>query len=281
MRIARFQSGGNIQYGLVEGDSIRPIRGDLFGDRTPTGDSVSLSSVKLLAPVVPNIMLAVALNYPSHLQAPPSPRPELFVKSNNTLADPDDEIPLPAGCERIDYEGEMVAVIGRTCSRVSTEEALDYVFGYTIGNDVSARDWQRGDHQWFRGKGCDKFGPLGPWIETDIDPTNTWLSTLLNGEEVQRCNTGEMINTVAETISFISRVCTLQPGDVIFTGTSGRPQALKPGDVVEVNVEGIGTLRNTFIADPKPMVWVDTREDPRPAAAAAAARPTIDQQARL
>ena len=281
MRIARYELGGNVSYGLVEGDSIQPIEGDLFGDRRPKGDKVALSSVKLLAPVKPNIMLAVALNYPSHLQAPPSPRPELFVKPNNTLANPDDEIPLPDGCERVDYEGEMVAVIGKTCSHVTSEEALDYVFGYTIGNDVSARDWQRGDHQWFRGKGCDKFGPLGPWIETDIDPWNTDLSTKLNGEEVQRCNTSEMINSVAETIAFISRVCTLEPGDVIFTGTSGRPQALKPGDVVEVVVDGIGSLKNTFVAETNPMRWVDTRPDPRPAKQPAAAAPTIDQQARL
>lgn len=281
MRIARYELSGTISYGLVEGDMIQPVSGDLFGDLTPNGARVALSSLKLLAPVKPNIMLAVALNYPSHLQAPPSPRPELFVKSNNSLADPDDEIILPDGCERVDYEGEMVAVIGKTCSRVSVEDALDYVFGYTIGNDVSARDWQRNDGQWFRGKGCDKFGPLGPWIETDIDPWNTNLSTYLNGEQVQSCNTSEMINNVAETISFVSRMCTLQPGDVIFTGTSGRPTALKPGDVVEVKVEGIGTLSNSFIADPQPMRWVDTRPDPRPAKQPAAAAPTIDQQARL
>ncbi len=266
MQIARFELGGNISYGLVEADFIRPVEGGLFGDLKPSGAPIHLSSVKLLAPVVPNIALAVLLNYPSHIGGrPASPRPELFVKPNNTLANPNDAIIMPDGCERVDYEGEMVAVIGKTCSRVSVEDALSYVFGYTCGNDVSARDWQRADGQWFRGKGCDGFGPLGPWIETDIDPWNTDLSTKLNGVEVQRCNTSEMINNVAETIAFVSRVCTLQPGDVIFTGTSGQPTALKPGDVVEVVVDGIGTLKNTFIADPKPMRWVDTRPDPRPA----------------
>lgn len=265
MRVARFEHGGAVKVGVVEGDTIEVVNGGVFDGLERSGEKVALSDVKLLAPVVPNITLAVLLNYPSHITAPPSPRPELFVKPNNTLANPDDEIIIPDGCERVDYEGEMVAVIGKTCSRVTTEDALSYVFGYTIGNDVSARDWQRADGQWFRGKGCDKFGPLGPWIETDIDPWNTDLHTHLNGEEVQRCNTSEMINNVAETISFVSRVCTLQPGDVIFTGTSGRPTALKPGDVVEVHVEGIGVLRNSFIADPTPMRWVDTRPDPRPA----------------
>ena len=260
MRIARFEVGGRISYGLVQGDSVQPIEGDLFGDLNPTGSAVDLASVRLLSPVVPRVMLAASLNYPSHLgDAPVSPRPELFIKSNNCLADPEAQVILPSGSERIDYEGEMVAVIGKTCRKVPVSQSLDYVFGYTCGNDVSARDWQRGDNQWFRGKGCDGFGPLGPWIETEIDPANTNLSTRLNGEEVQSCNTSEMINTVADMISFASQVVTLQPGDVFFTGTSGRPKALGPGDVVEVVVEGIGVLRNSFIADTVPSTWVDLR----------------------
>jgi 2-keto-4-pentenoate hydratase/2-oxohepta-3-ene-1,7-dioic acid hydratase in catechol pathway len=144
------------------------------------------------------------------------------------------------------------------------DEALNYVLGYTCGNDVSARDWQRGDQQWFRGKSCDTFGPMGPWIVDGLDPTNLELCTRLNGKEVQHCNTGEMINSVAEQISFVSRVCALEPGDVIFTGTSGQPQALKPGDVVEVEVDGVGVLRNPVVADPKPMPWKDLRPDLRP-----------------
>src|SRR3972149_4148502 len=165
MRIARFEAGGRVSYGLVEGDSVTPVEGDLFGSRRPAGDPVPLSSVRLLAPVVPRLMLATALNYPSHLgQNVASPRPELFVKGNNCLSNPGDPIVMPAGCERVDYEGELVVVIGRRCSRVSVEDALSYVLGYTCGNDVSARDRQRGDQQWFRGKSSDTFGPLGPWI---------------------------------------------------------------------------------------------------------------------
>ncbi len=270
MRIVRYTANGQTSYGLVEGESVTPIEGGLFGARRPAGNSLPLSSVRLLAPVVPRLMLAVALNYPSHLgTAVASPRPELFVKGNNTLANPNDEIPMPAGCQRVDYEGELVAVIGRRCSRVGVGAALDYVLGYTCGNDVSARDWQRGDQQWFRGKGCDMFGPIGPWIVDGLDPTKLKLSTRLNGEEVQSCNTGEMINSVAETISFVSRVCTLEPGDVIFTGTSGQPRQLKHGDVVEVDVAGIGVLRNSFIDDPRPMPWEDLRPDLRQTAAAA------------
>ena len=273
MRIARFTANGQTSYGLVEGDSVTPIEGDLFGARRPAGNPVPLSSVKLLAPVVPRLMLAVALNYPSHLgQQTASPRPELFVKGINTLANPGDAIPMPAGCERVDYEGELVAVIGRRCSRVSVAEALSYVYGYTCGNDVSARDWQRGDQQWFRGKGCDMFGPIGPWNVDGHDPTNLNLSTRLTGEEVQRCNTGEMIHSVAETVSFVSRVCALEPGDVIFTGTSGQPRQLKHGDVVEVDVEGVGVLSNSFINDPNPMPWVDLRPDLRPQRTPAGAR---------
>ena len=268
MRIARFEAGGRVSYGLVEGDSVTPVERDLFGSRRPAGDPVPLSSVRLLAPVVPRLMLATALNYPSHLgQNVASPRPELFVKGNNCLSNPGDPIVMPAGCERVDYEGELVVVIGRRCSRVSVEDALSCVLGYTCGNDVSARDWQRGDQQWFRGKSSDTFGPLGPWIVDGLDPTNLELRTRLNGKEVQHCNTGEMINSVAEQISFVSRVVALEPGDVIFTGTSGQPQALKPGDVVEVEVEGVGVLSNPVVADKAPMPWVDLRPDLRPARA--------------
>jgi 2-keto-4-pentenoate hydratase/2-oxohepta-3-ene-1,7-dioic acid hydratase in catechol pathway len=275
MKYARYEAGGKVGYGSVEGDRITPIEGDLWGERRPSGQAMPLNSVRLLAPVVPNIILAVALNYPSHIGGQiPSPRPELFVKSNNTLADPEDSIVLPAGCERVDYEGEVVAVIGRTCKKVTAEEAMDYVFGFTCGNDVSCRPWQRGDQQWFRGKSADGHGPIGPWIVTrdELKHDDMWLSTRLNGKEVQRCNTGEMINNIPDTIAFLSQTCTLNPGDIIFTGTSGQPLALKDGDVVEVDVQGIGILRNSFIDDPVPSNWTDRRKEERPGRVEAAAR---------
>ena len=156
MRIARFEANGRISYGIVEGDAVTPIEGDLFGARRPAGAPLALSRVRLLAPLLPRQMLAVALNYPSHLgERPASPRPELFLKAQSCLSNPGDPIVLPAGCERVDYEGEMVVVIGRRAKKVAVGEALDYALGYTCGNDVSARPWQRGDMQWFRGKSCD------------------------------------------------------------------------------------------------------------------------------
>lgn len=258
MRFVRYEAGDQVSYGALDGENITPIKGDIFGEYRLAGTPVPLSSARLLAPVVPRQMLAVALNYPSHLgQAPASPRPELFVKANNSLSNPGDDIVLPAGSTRVDYEGELVVVIGRRCKKVSVGDALNYVFGYTCGNDVSARDWQRDDVQWFRGKSSDTFSPIGPWIVDGLDPTNLTLCTRLNGEEVQRCNTGEMINSVAECISFVSQVLTLDPGDIIFTGTSGRPRALTAGDVVEVEVDGIGVLSNPVVADSVPTTWVD------------------------
>jgi len=269
MRIARFETTGRVSrvsFGIVEGDQVTPINGDLFNlplrlsGVQPSGAAVPLSSVKLLPPVVPRTMYAVALNYPSHLgEQVAAPRPEIFVKGLNSLAGPADKIILPEGSERVDYEGEIVVVIGRRCKKASVEDALSYVYGYTCGNDVSARDWQRGDRQWFRGKSCDTFGVLGPWIVDGLDAENIELCTRLNGEEVQHCNSREMVNSIAETISFISQFATLDAGDVIFTGTSGQPRQMKPGDVVEVDVGGVGVLHNEVIADPVPSNWTDKR----------------------
>ncbi|HLF71568.1 MAG TPA: fumarylacetoacetate hydrolase family protein [Dehalococcoidia bacterium] len=266
MRIARYESGGKISYGIVEGDSVTPIEGDLFGSKRPNGPAAPLSSVRLLAPVVPRMILATALNYPSHLgNFTASPRPELFVKGLNTLSNPGDDVIVPADSGRVDYEGEMVAVIGKRAQKVSVAEALDYVFGYTCGNDVSCRPWQRADMQWFRGKSCDGHGPIGPWIATadEFDPTNMELRTILNGKEVQHCNTGEMINSLAEIISFASQTCVLEPGDIIFSGTSGQPLQINPGDVVDVTIDGLGTLSNPIVADPLPSTWQDLRQDTR------------------
>jgi len=260
MRIARFEANGRISTGLVDGDSITPVDGDAFGDRRPSGAAVPLSSVRLLAPILPRQILAVALNYPSHLQdRPVSPRPEIFVKAQSCLSNPGDAIVLPATSEHVEYEGEMVVVIGKRCKKVSPDDALSYVFGVTCGNDVSARKWQRGDMQWFRGKSCDSFGPIGPWIVDGLDVANLNLSTRLNGEEVQRCNTSEMINSVRDTISFISQVTTLDMGDIIFMGTSGVPKQIKAGDTVDVEVEGVGVLSNPVIDDPIPSTWTDRR----------------------
>jgi 2-keto-4-pentenoate hydratase/2-oxohepta-3-ene-1,7-dioic acid hydratase in catechol pathway len=260
VKIARFEHNGTVSYGLVDGDSVAPVEGGLFGPHRPAGRPLPLSSVRLLAPVVPRLMLAVALNYPSHLgERPASPRPEIFVKGNNTLANPEQPIVLPAGAERVDYEGELVVVIGRRCTKAPPGEALSYVFGYTCGNDVSARDWQKefGGTQWCRGKTFDTFCPLGPCLVTADEipnPNSLAIKTVLNGQVMQDWNTNDMIFDVPALIEFLSGSTTLLPGTVIMTGTPhGVGMARKPpvwltaGDRVVVEIEKIGALENPVV----------------------------------
>ena len=248
LRFARFRYGRRRGYALVEGDLLRPIVGSLFGAWRSAEESVPLSRVRLLAPVRPSKILAVALNYRSHLQqfdqssAPANP--ELFLKPPSAAIGPEEAIVLPAAAGRVDYEGELVAVIGRRARDLTPDEALAHVLGYTCGNDVSARDWQQGDLQWWRAKGCDTFAPIGPWIVTGLDPTNLELRTRVNGEVVQSINTSLLIYDVARLVSFASQAMTLEPGDILFTGTPGTTAPLKAGEVVEVDIGGIGVLRN-------------------------------------
>ncbi len=258
MLFARFRHDDVISYGIVEGASLTPIVGDLFAVHSPVGVVRSLSDVQLLAPVVPGKILAAAVNYPSHVtsaraimdkdEAPSVP--QLFLKPASSVIGPGDTIVLPAGARRVDAEGEMVAVIGRACRHVSEARALEYVFGYTCGNDVSARHWQRDDVQWWRAKGSDTFTPIGPYVATGLDPTRMELRTLVNGEEKQSTNTSSLVHSLAALISFASQVMTLQPGDLIFTGTPGVTPTLNDGDVVEVSIEGIGVLRNPVVREP-------------------------------
>ncbi|HSP55252.1 MAG TPA: fumarylacetoacetate hydrolase family protein [Dehalococcoidia bacterium] len=257
MLFARFRHDAVISYGIVQGDSVTPIAGNLFGDHTPAGAVRPLSDVQLLAPVVPGKVLAAAVNYPSHVtsaraivdkdEAPTVP--QLFLKPSSSVIGPGVSIVLPEGARRVDAEGEMVAVIGRPCRKVSEAQALDYVFGYTCGNDVSARHWQREDVQWWRAKGSDTFTPIGPWVATGLDPADMELRTVVNGEEKQATNTSALVHSLAALISFASRVMTLEPGDLIFTGTPGVTPTLTDGDVVEVSIEGIGVLRNTTVRE--------------------------------
>jgi 2-keto-4-pentenoate hydratase/2-oxohepta-3-ene-1,7-dioic acid hydratase in catechol pathway len=248
LRFARFRHGRRQGYALVEGELLRPIVGSPFGRWRSGEETVSLSGVRLLAPARPSKILAVALNYRSHLdqfdQGSAPANPELFLKPPSALIGPEEAIVLPPTAERVDYEGELVAVIGRRARDLKPDEALAYVLGYTCGNDVSARDWQQNDVQWWRAKGCDTFAPLGPWIATNVDPTNLELQTRVNGEVVQRTSTSLLIHDVARLVSFASQVMTLEPGDLLFTGTPGMTAPLRRGDVVEVGIGGIGVLRN-------------------------------------
>jgi len=257
MLFARFRHHQRESYGLVDEDHVRPIEGDLFGRHRVSDEAIALDSVRLLAPLRPGKILAAAVNYPSHVagsrrmtgMAEAPSEPALFLKPSSSIIGPGETIILPRGAGRVDYEGELVAVIGRTCRCVATEEALDHVFGYTCGNDVSARQWQRGDLQWWRAKGSDTFSPIGPFIATGLNPADLELRTRLGGREVQAANTSALIHSVAALVSFASQAMTLEPGDLVFTGTPGETGQLSAGDVVEVEVSGIGALRNVVTAE--------------------------------
>lgn len=255
----RFEHQGRTAYGVVKGDSVRPLSGDLFAGAQPSGDAVPLADVKLLAPIArPGKILAAAVNYQSHvpsgasvLKSDEAPSvPQLFLKPSSSIIGPGDTIVLPAEARRVDAEGELVAVIGRACRNVSETEALDYVLGYTCGNDVSARHWQRDDVQWWRAKGSDTFTPIGPYIATGLDPAAIGLRTRVNGEVTQEGNTHDLIHGVAKMIAFASQVMTLEPGDLLFTGTPGVPPKLEDGDVCDVEIDGVGTLSNPVRREP-------------------------------
>lgn len=247
---ARYQVGGDVSYGIVEDDSVRQISGDIFGGFKPTNRTNRLSEVKLLAPCEPTKILAIGRNYVSHLRGRDAPqKPEPFLKAPSSVIGTEEAIILPKDCGRVDEEAELVVVIGKRCKKVIKEEAINYVLGYSCGNDVSARIWQRGDLQWWRGKSSDTFCPLGPYIVTGIDPSNLELRCRINGKEVQATNTKELFFDVPTLISFISQSMTLEPGDLIYTGTPGSTAEILPGDVVEVEISGIGTLRNPVRAE--------------------------------
>ena len=248
---ARFQINGRTSYGLVADGNVDELRGGLFQPDESTGNQFALDEVKLLAPCEPPKVLAVGQNYISHLGERKTPRnPEMFYKPISSLQHPDGPIELPPDAEDVHYEGELVVVIGKTVRNATPEEAAAAVFGVTCGNDVSDRNWQRGagkDVQWWRAKGCDTFAPLGPVIVTGLDYSNLLLTTRVNGAVVQQQRTSDLIFDVPTVISFISRYLTLTQGDVIYTGTPGNTRAMQPGDVVEVEIEGIGTLRNPIV----------------------------------
>jgi len=251
LKFARYRHARRRGYALVEGDGLRPIAGTPFGAWRASDDAIPLAQVKLLAPVRPSKVLGVAMNYRSHVERSPLPglreepkAPEFFLMPPSAIIGPEEPIRLPAGSGRVDYEGELVVVIGRKARRVPAEKALDYVLGYTCGNDVSARDWQQGDLQWWRAKGSDTFAPLGPWLVTDLDPTELELRTRVNGREVQHTSTAALIHDVAHLVSFASQAMTLVPGDLLYSGTPGSTAPLQRGDLVEVEIDGIGVLRS-------------------------------------
>ncbi|MBX3420030.1 MAG: fumarylacetoacetate hydrolase family protein [Pirellulaceae bacterium] len=255
---ARFQHGNLVAYGLVVGDQVQQIDGDLFGDFRLTDQRFALDQVHLLPPTQPSQILALAGNYRSHLNAEEIPPKfqvvQPFYKSPSCVVGQGQNIVLPADSSDVHFEAELVIVIGKRCSRVSEAEAMDYVFGVTAGNDVSERFWQNDpqhkDIQWWRAKGADTFGPVGPVIATGIDYGNLRLQMKVNGQIKQDDRTSSLIHSIPKTVSYISQYVTLQPGDLIFTGTPGETSPIQPGDVCEVELEGVGTLRNPVIAQP-------------------------------
>jgi 2-keto-4-pentenoate hydratase/2-oxohepta-3-ene-1,7-dioic acid hydratase in catechol pathway len=236
----------------LEADGVRKISGPLFGEHKMDSRKLPLGEVKLLAPIEPPKIFAVGLNYRSHLGSRPAPtRPEIFYKPITSLQDPEGPIVIPKGAANVHYEGELVVVIGKGLANVSAEQARAGIFGVTCGNDVSERDWQGGaekDLQWWRAKGADTFAPLGPAVVRGIDYGKLKLQTRLNGEVVQEQLTSDLLFDCPAIVSWISRYVTLTPGDLIYTGTPGSTRKMKPGDVVEIEIEGIGILRNPVAA---------------------------------
>jgi 2-keto-4-pentenoate hydratase/2-oxohepta-3-ene-1,7-dioic acid hydratase in catechol pathway len=251
VRLARFRLGDRIATGVLEGEWVRALRGTFFEEPVPTGEEVPATEVHLLAPVIPSKIVAVARNNPDHAaelgnETPQAPM--LFFVPATSVIGPGDTIPLYAGSERIDHEAELAVVIGRLCRAVTEEDAPKYILGFTCANDVTARDWQAQDGQWARAKGSDGFCPLGPWIETEVDPANLEVVCRVNGETRQRGRTSDFVFSPSELISYISRTITLLPGDVVLTGTPAGVGPLSDGDEVEVEIDGVGTLTNRAVA---------------------------------
>ncbi|CAO5164729.1 Protein Rv2993c [Frankia sp. AiPs1] len=258
MRIARFTDGSEPGFGVVEGsieDGTAVVAGIAphpFGPFSFTGVRRPLADVRLLAPVLPSKVLCVGKNYADHVRemggAEAPARPILFLKPSTSVAGPGDPVMLPPGSDRVDFEGELAVVIGRLCRDVPPERASEVVLGYTCANDVTARDQQSADGQWTRAKGHDTFCPLGPWIETDLDPADLALRTTLDGEQRQSSRTRLLLRDVPALVAYMSAAMTLLPGDVLLTGTPAGVGPMRPGQQVAVTIEGIGTLTNPVTA---------------------------------
>lgn len=247
MRLVRFRHGTRISTGSMEGEFARPLRGTFFDNPVPTGEEIPLDGVRLLSPVLPSKVVCVGRNYLEHAVEMGGEIPEepvIFLKPSTAVIGPDDPIPYPSASRRVDHEGELAVVMGRLARNVRSAEAGRYILGYTCGNDVTARDLQGRDGQWTRGKGFDGFCPLGPWIETEFDPSDAAVECRVNGETRQAARTSQLAFGPATLVEFVSAVMTLLPGDVIMTGTPAGVGPLSVGDRVEVEVEGIGVLSN-------------------------------------
>lgn len=259
-KYVRFEHEGDAAYGIWDGDVVRELEGDIFDGATANGRELPAAETRLLVPCRPSKVLAVGLNYASHREyvessegvivnaagrPVPSDYPGVFAKFPTSLIPDGEEIVFPDGATNVHFEGELVLIVGKRARNVPVERASDHVFGVTIGNDLVDREWLLEDLQWFRAKGSDGFGPIGPAIVTDVDYDNLGLETRVNGDVRQSSSTSELVFSPDELLSYCSRYVTLLPGDVLFTGTPGSTQAVSKGDTIEVEIEGVGVLRNT------------------------------------
>jgi 2-keto-4-pentenoate hydratase/2-oxohepta-3-ene-1,7-dioic acid hydratase in catechol pathway len=255
MRLVRFRFGDRIATGAVDegSDAVRVLAGTFVEQPVPTGEEVPLDDVRLLAPVLPSKVVCLGKNYAAHAAEFDSDVPDeplIFLKPSTSVIGPGDTIPLPSISRRVDYEGELAVVIGRLARSVRAEEAFRYILGYTCANDVTLRDLQKKDGQWTRAKGFDGSCPLGPWIQTDLDPNDVRIETRVNGDTRQSATTAELVFGVATVIEHITTFMTLLPGDVVLTGTPEGVGRLGPGDRVEVEVDGVGVLANPVATGP-------------------------------
>jgi 2-keto-4-pentenoate hydratase/2-oxohepta-3-ene-1,7-dioic acid hydratase in catechol pathway len=252
MKIVRFSVGARVRYGILNEDTIHLMNGDELREKDPKARCYKLGAVKLLAPCQPTKIVALGINYKSHAKEFKHELPEtplLFLKPPTAVIGTGHEIIYPPMSKQVDYEAELGVVIRKTAKNVPVKEALDYVLGYTCFNDVTARDLQRKDGQWTRGKGFDTFAPVGPWIETELDPSNLTIESYLNGELKQKATTADLIFPVPQIVSFVSSVMTLLPGDIIATGTPSGVGPMQPGDSVDIRIQGIGTLTNRVVKE--------------------------------
>jgi 2-keto-4-pentenoate hydratase/2-oxohepta-3-ene-1,7-dioic acid hydratase in catechol pathway len=252
MKLVRYIRNGKTGWGKLDGGSINVLNAPPFGGITWGNEVFPLKECSLLAPCEPTKIVCVGKNYKEHaleLNSEVPENPILFIKPTTSLNHPEGRIAYPRESARMDYEGELAVVVGKQARRVNRKDAADYILGYTCFNDVTARDIQKKDVQWTRAKGFDTFGPCGPWIETEINPQNARIQTRLNGKTMQDSNTAMMIWGVYELFEFITAGMTLLPGDVIATGTPSGIGPMSPGDFVEVEIDGIGILRNTVTGE--------------------------------
>ncbi len=250
MRFTRFTVNSSIHAGVIVKGTIREITGDIFGEWDYTGQTFSEGEVKLLAPLEPNQIIGIGANYVSKVEDIPEQLPEIpvfFFKPTSSVIGPEEEIVIPEGIDQVKFESELAIVIGKEAKNVSEFDVLDYVFGYTVGNDVTAPQFFHQDGHWTIGKSFDSFTPLGPVIETELDPFNVKVVAILNGAQKQNSATELMIIPIRRMVSYLTKVMTLKPGDVILTGSPVGAELVGAGDVIECEIKEVGTLRNTFV----------------------------------